>query len=455
MTVLIADDDKSILTALKLLLDGEGIECVACSTPKEVVQKIQQRSFQLALIDLNYHQDTTSGKEGLELVSSIRDIDSHLPIIVMTGWGTVDIAVEAMKRGAMDFVEKPWDNNNRLVSAIRTQIKLSEISQRESKLIVENKILKQEKNDSSNLIANSAPMKKLMSMVDKVAVSDISILITGENGTGKSLLASVIHERSHRSNGPFIAVNMGGISGTIFESEMFGHVKGAFTDAKSDRIGRVELADKGTLFMDEIANMPLDQQAKILRLLEECRYERLGSSQVKQASVRIISATNADLDNLIAAQNFRKDLLYRLNSITLHLPSLRERREDILPLAKGFLNRALARYESKVRGFSDAATTQLLSYAWPGNVRELQHVIDRAVLLSDAVKIGAEDLNLPKMSENAVALDEGLLQMDLEQAQNWYIQKMLDKCEGNASQAAKSLGISRSALYRRLGKSSA
>ncbi len=273
MTVLIADDDKNIITALKLLLNSEGLESVACSTPGDAYTQIQNQSFQLALIDLNYREDTTSGKEGLELISSIREVDKELPIIVMTGWGTVNVAVEAMKRGAMDFIEKPWDDNNRLVNAIRTQIMLGEIVKKDVKLSAENKILRQESNNVDKFICESLAMQQLMAIVRQVAGSDIPILITGENGTGKSLLASYIHSQSVTPEGPFISVNMGGISDSTFESEMFGHVPGAYTDAKKGRIGRVEMADKGTLFMGEIANMPLQQQAKILRLLEEHKFE--------------------------------------------------------------------------------------------------------------------------------------------------------------------------------------
>lgn len=453
MTVLIADDDKSIIIALKLLLNNEGLESVACSNPSEALEQIQQQSFQLALIDLNYHQDTTSGKEGLELISAIRKIDANLPVIVMTGWGTVDVAVEAMQRGAMDFVEKPWDNNNRLVTAIRTQIRLGEIARSELKLRTENRILKKEKDNPNKMICESPAMKSLLKMVDRIASSDIPILITGENGTGKSLLANYVHMKSSCSDGPFVSVNMGGITDSIFESEMFGHVKGAFTDAKNDRVGRVELADGGTLFMDEIANMPAQQQAKILRLLEEYKYERLGSSQVKSASVRIISATNADLDRLTAEQGFRKDLLYRLNGVTLELPPLRKRRQDIIPLAERFLATALKRYDSPAIKFSKQAIEDLSEYSWPGNVRELQHVVERAVLLCRHQEIGSDDLQLPA-NNNSVqgeSSDE-FLSMTLEQAEAWYIQQVLDKNGGNSTNAAKALGISRSALYRRIGK---
>ncbi len=454
MAVLIADDDQNIITALKLLLKNEGLDSVPCNTPKEALEQISKQSFQLALIDLNYHEDTTSGKEGLELISSIRKVDQYVPIIVMTGWGTVGVAVEAMKRGAVDFVEKPWDDNHRLVAAIRTQIRLSEIARSEIRLKTENKILKREKDNPHNMVCESPSMKELLEIVDRIASSDIPILITGENGTGKSLLANYIHEQSSRSDGPFISVNMGGISDSTFESEMFGHVKGAYTDAKKDRIGRVELADGGTLFMDEIANMPTQQQAKILRLLEEYQYERLGSSQVQSASLRVISATNANLEKLTLEQGFRTDLLYRLNGVTLELPPLKERKEDILPLAKMFLAAAGGRYDCTAQSFSATAEDALLNYVWPGNVRELQHVVERALLLCRNEEIGPNDLQLAAVqATDKVEYSDEFLNMSLEQAESWFIQQVIAKNNGNSTQAAKALGISRSALYRRLGKS--
>ena len=453
MTVLVADDDKSILTALKLLLSSENLDAVLCSTPGQALEQVRHNSFQLALIDLNYQEDTTSGQEGLNLILAIREIDSNLPIIVMTGWGTVNIAVEAMKRGATDFVEKPWDDNNRLVTAIRTQIRLGEIARSEHRLRTENQILKNEREDTNQMVCESPVMKRLMKTVEKVSQSNIPILITGENGTGKSLLAKYIHEKSSCATGPFVSVNMGGISESIFESEMFGHIKGAFTDARSDRIGRVELAEGGTLFMDEIANMPISQQPKILRLLEEFKYERLGSSQTRKAAVRVISATNANIDLLIKEHGFRQDLLYRLNGITLELPPLRERSEDIILLAERFLKQALKHYDSSATRFSKGALQQLVRYSWPGNVRELQHVVERVVLLSVDTEVDEEDLQLPNSSsQSGLEIPNEFFEMSLDNVQVWYIQKVIEKHQGNSTKAAESLGISRSALYRRLGR---
>ncbi len=453
MAVLIADDDKAIVKALTLLLDSEHMRSVACSTPAEVLDRVKEASFQLALIDLNYHEDTTSGKEGLELISEMRKLDSDLPIVVMTGWGTVNIAVEAMKRGAVDFIEKPWEKNDRLINTIRTQIQLRNASRQELKLKTENRLLKNQQANTSHLICESPLMKEVINLADRVAGSDMPVLITGENGTGKTLLAKYIHEQSARSENAFVAVNMGGISDSIFESEMFGHIKGAYTDAKSERVGRVELAEDGTLFMDEIANMPTQQQAKILRLLEEFRYERLGSSQTREASIRVISATNADLDKLITEQGFRQDLLYRLNGVALEIPPLRNRQEDILPLSQQFLQNANAHYDSAAKEFTSRAMRELQTYSWPGNVRELQHVIERAVLLCSRDAIDSIDLQLTsKIDEPGVAVQDEFYEMTLEEAEAWYIHQVIEKHAGNHTQAAKALGISRSALYRRIEK---
>jgi DNA-binding NtrC family response regulator len=456
MPVLIVDDDENILIALKLLLKSEGMECIACRSPKEALAAVRREACLLALVDLNYVDDTTSGKEGLALITSLREVDEDLPVIAMTGWGTIGIAVEAMQRGAADFVEKPWDDNNRLLTAIRTQMKLRAAQRRERNLSAENALLR-EQGDGKMLVCHSPEMAQVLSVAKRVAASPMPILILGENGTGKSLLANYIHHHSPYAQGPFISVNMGAISETTFESEMFGHTKGAYTDAKAERIGRVELADQGTLFMDEIANMPLAQQAKILRLLEERCFEKLGSSHTKHASVRFISATNADLNSLIRERGFRQDLLYRLNGVTIKIPALRERKADILPLAEGFLDKARGHYGSPARYFSDAAREALEQYSWPGNIRELQHVVERSVLLAQEEDIQEQDLQLTPFSTPfgdgpSQPLNPDLAGMTLEQAEVWFVKQALNRHHGNVNDAARELGISRSALYRRLGK---
>ncbi|MBN8213857.1 MAG: sigma-54-dependent Fis family transcriptional regulator [Xanthomonadales bacterium] len=450
MRILIVDDDESILTALRLLLLSEGMGCVACRSPAEALAAVRREPFNLALVDLNYVEDTTSGKEGLSLIAALRDAAEDLPVVAMTGWGTIGVAVEAIRSGAVDFVEKPWDNN-RLLTTIRTQLKIGALEGREKKLRAENTLLYRQDADRK-IISRSEEMSRLLSMAQRVAQSSIPILITGENGTGKSLLASYIHHHSTCANGPFISVNMGSISESTFESEMYGHTKGAYTDAKTERVGRVELADQGTLFLDEIANLPLTQQAKILRLLEERSYEKLGSSFTKKANIRFVSATNADLDALIAERNFRQDLLYRLNGVTLKVPSLRERPADIQLLAEDCLKQARERYRTPAREFSSGARAALEKYAWPGNIRELQHVVERSVLFAQQQAITERDLQLePPPAWNDTAL-EGIDGLTLEQAEVWFIRQTLSRHDGNAVAAAKALGISRSALYRRLGK---
>ncbi len=448
MTILIVDDDSSIVGALRLLLTSEGLASHACASPREAIEAVGRESFDVALVDLNYLDDTTSGKEGLALVRELKAIAPHLPVIAMTGWGTIGVAVEAMREGAVDFLEKPWDNH-RLLNVIRTQMRLQATDRRARRLEAENEALREE-GGQAGIVWRSPAMGQLLDIATRVARSDMPVLITGENGTGKSLLAHFIHERSSRAEGPFVAVNMGALAETTFESEMFGHTKGAYTDAKADRVGRVELAEGGTLFLDEIANLAMPQQAKILRLLEERVYERLGSSNARHADVRFISATNADLDALIAERSFRQDLLYRLNGVTLHMPALRERREDIPLLADAFLKRARTRYASPATRFSAAAERALLAYAWPGNIREMQHVIERSVLLAQGEAIGDGDLQLGgTLSPGAHDDIDGLT---LEEVEDWFIRRTLAQHSGNANLAAKALGISRSALYRRLGR---
>jgi len=449
MAVLIVDDDENILVAIKLLLKSEGIDCIACRCPEEALKAFQSETCQLALVDLNYFDDTTSGKEGLDLISALREKDEEFPIIAMTGWGTIGIAVEAMRRGAADFIEKPWDDNSRLLTSIRTQIKLRAARAQERRADAEND---GEQHDSKLLVCQSPEMKQLLLLATRVAASPIPVLITGENGTGKSLLARFIHQRSPFAAGPFVSVNMGAIADATFESEMFGHTKGAFTDAKTERIGRVELAEQGTLFMDEIANMPLAQQAKILRLVEERRFEKLGSSETREVTVRFVSATNADLGSLVAERGFRQDLLYRLNGITLRMPALRERASDILPLAESFLQSATQRYGLATRRLSSAARGALERYSWPGNVRELQHVIERAVLLAHGENIEEHELQLASHALSSGDSVNAFAGMTLDEAEVRVIQEALDRHQGNANEAAKELGISRSALYRRRGK---
>ena len=440
--ILIADDQRDVLEALRILLKGEGYQTEAVTSLAGIFNALEKKEYALLLMDLNYTRDTTSGQEGLSAISKIQAIDSTLPIVVMTAWATIELAVEAMKRGARDFVTKPWDNQ-RLLTIVRTQIELASALRRERKLEAENEMLR---GTMPDLIAQAPAMRPVMEMISRVGPSDANVLITGENGTGKGLIAQALHTLSQRASRTMITVNMGGLSETLFESELFGHVKGAFTDAKTDRAGRFELADEGTLFMDEIANIPLAQQAKLLRVIETGNFERVGSSKTLHANVRIISATNANLEDEIAAGRFRQDLLFRLNTIQIALPSLRDRREDIMLLANSFLRQHLQRYRKEITGLDEQARERLLHHRFPGNVRELDHVIERAVLMAQDRQIRAADLGLTSAGAESRSLED----MSLEEVEAFLIKKALARNEGNARKAAEALGLSRSAFYRRL-----
>ncbi|HWQ32058.1 MAG TPA: sigma-54 dependent transcriptional regulator [Blastocatellia bacterium] len=444
-TILIADDQQDVLEALRLLLKGEGWKIEAAASPAAVMNLLAEQEFDVALIDLNYARDTTSGREGLDLMTRMSELDSSLPIVVMTAWGSVDVAVEAMRRGARDFIQKPWENA-RLLTILRTQIELSRALRQGQRLQAENEMLRE--NRGPALIAESPAMQPVLEVISRVARSDANILITGENGTGKGVVARALHAASSRAARPLVTVNVGGLSEGVFESELFGHVRGAFTDARADRVGRFELADSGTLFLDEIANVPITQQPKLLRVLETGEFERVGSSKTRRVDVRIISATNADLRAEVEAGHFRRDLFFRLNTIELHLPPLRERREDIAPLAHHFLRQQSQRYRQKIEGFEPAALQAMWEYHWPGNVRELEHAVERAVLMSNGHKVRASDLGLRSEGDSSPRLDD----LSLEEVECLLIRKALARADGNVSRAAEALGLSRSALYRRLEK---
>ena len=441
--VLIADDQPDVLEALRLLLKAEGFQLETASSPAGVLAAIEAREFDVALIDLNYARDTTSGEEGLNLLSRIQGIDPTLPVVVMTAWGSVEVAVEAMRRGARDFVQKPWDNA-RLLSIIRTQIELSQALRKGQRLEAENSLLRGE--GMPKLMAESAAMQTVLQVIARVGPSDANVMMLGENGTGKGVVARALHAMSSRASRPMVIVNSGGVSEGVFESELFGHVRGAFTDAKTDRVGRFELADQGTLFLDEIANVPMSQQAKLLRVIETGEFERLGSSRTRRVDTRIISATNANLGEEVAAGRFRQDLLFRLNTIEIRLPALRDRREDLPLLAQHFLREHAQRYRKRLTGFESGAMQILLEHPWPGNVRELDHAIERAVLMAPGPLVKPADLGLRAGREGGGRLED----MSLEDVESFLIKKAMTRFDGNVSQAAKALGLSRSALYRRL-----
>jgi DNA-binding NtrC family response regulator len=442
--VLIADDAEAVREALRLLLKGEGYQIEEAGSPAAVLALVESRDFDVALIDLNYARDTTSGREGLDLLARLQTLDATLPVVVMTAWGSVDLAVEAMRSGAGDFVQKPWDNP-RLCSILHTQVELGRALRRGQRLEAENRALREP--EPGGLIARAASMRPVLELIERVGPADASVLVSGENGSGKGTVARALHAASLRAGRPLVTVNAGGLSEGLFESELFGHVKGAFTDAKADREGRFELADGGTLFLDEIANVPLSLQAKLLRVVETGEFERVGSSRTRRVDVRLISATNADLHQEVAAGRFRQDLLFRLNTIEIRVPPLRDRREDVPALAESFLAQHAARYRKPGLRLSAAALQALLRHSWPGNVRELDHAVERAVLMARGAEVQADDLGLrPAAGSGGNALEE----MSLEDVERLLIQKALARAGGNVSHAAAQLGLSRSALYRRL-----
>jgi DNA-binding NtrC family response regulator len=451
--ILIADDQVDVVAALSLLLKGEGFKIESASSPAGVLKAIDGQEFDVVLIDLNYARDTTSGAEGLDLLSKIRAMDPSLPVVVMTAWGSVNLAVEAMRRGARDFIQKPWDNA-RLLAVLRTQVELAEALRRGRRLEAENIALRDSVSEAGieipQIVAESPTMKSVLKLVERIGPADANVLIMGENGTGKEVITHVLHSISSRRSKPLISVNAGALAEGLFESELFGHVRGAFTDAKSDRVGRFELADGGTLFLDEIGNVPLNLQAKLLRVIETGEFERVGSSKTQKVNVRLLSATNTDLHAEVAQGRFRQDLLFRLNTVEIRLPPLRDRLEDIPVLAEHFLKIHRERYRRPILGFTPEALEALRHHLWPGNVRELDHVIERAVLMSTGNMVTAFDLALEATPD--ARLSAQLEEMSLEDAERLLIKKALARFEGNANRAAEALGLSRSALYRRLQK---
>ncbi len=450
--ILIADDQRDVREALRLLFKAEGIDTVCVDGPPAALEVIRKQRFDAALIDLNYTRDTTSGGEGLELLRELKKLDADLPVVVMTAWGTINVAVEAMRFGAGDFIEKPWDNQ-RLMSVLRNQLALASSRGETAKLKRENEILRAD--SAEHFIAESASMRNVLSQLDRVAPTDANVLILGENGTGKGVIAQRLHAGSKRAQQMLVKVNMGGIPDSVFEAEMFGHVRGAFTDAKTDRVGRFELADGGTLFLDEIANIPLAQQPKLLRVLEDGELERVGSSRTLKVDVRLISATNADLGTDVARGAFRRDLLFRLNTVELRLPPLREREADIALLAEAFCRQFAKRYQRDDVRLAPSALRALAGYAWPGNVRELSHVIERAVLMQDGVVIDAVVLNLQPATGHALSGADNIASsasLNVDGAEEQLVREALQRTAGNIQRAATLLGLSRPALYRRMGK---
>jgi DNA-binding NtrC family response regulator len=443
--VLAADDQQHVLDAIDLLLRSQGYDVETARSPLLVREAIATGSYDALLIDLNYTRDTTSGGEGLDLLSEIVAVDSSIPVIVMTAWANIELAVEAMRRGARDFIQKPWENE-RLLAILRTQVELRRALQQAERLAAQNRLLRAE--GRPEFIATAPAMQPVLEAISRVGPSDANVLITGEHGTGKEVVARTLQALSARASRPMISVNTGALPEGLFESELFGHVKGAFTDARTDRIGRFELADGGTIFLDEIGNVPFRQQAKLLRVLESGEIERVGSSRSRRVSVRVISATNADLRAACEAGQFREDLLFRLNTVEIHVPALRDRREDIPALAVHFLGRYASHDRRAIQRFEPSALQLLMQHSWPGNVRELDHTVERAVLMCRGEEIQRADLGLDLLRPQ----NQNLEDLSLEAVEAILIRKALQRFQGNVSQAAETLGLSRGALYRRMEK---
>jgi DNA-binding NtrC family response regulator len=442
--VLIADDDRDVLEALRLLLRSEGYEVDAVMQPAAIVEAVNRRDYDTVLMDMNYTRDTTGGAEGLDLLTHLQRLDATLPVLVMTAWGSIEGAVNAMRHGARDYVEKPFDNA-RLLHVLKTQVTLGQALRRAQRLESENRALRGPAG-APVFIAESAAMQPVLRLMERVGPSDANVLLTGEHGTGKEVVAQRLHAMSPRAAQAFVTVNIGGLAEGVFESELFGHVKGAFTDARTDRMGRFELAHGGTLLLDEIGNLAAAQQARLLRVLQSGEIERVGSSRTHRVDVRVISATNVDIRAEVSEGRFREDLLFRLNTVEIHLPPLRERRDDIPVLSAHFLRQYAARYKKPVGGFQPDAMRVLLAHSWPGNIRELAHAIERATLLTDGAHVRPSDLAVSGGTTPAARLEE----LSLEEVERILITKALDRFGGNVTRAADALGLSRSALYRRL-----
>jgi DNA-binding NtrC family response regulator len=443
--ILVVDDQADVREALRLLLKTAGYGMVGAAAPDEALALLRGDAFAAVLVDMNYSRDTTSGQEGLDLIAQITTQWPGLPVVAMTAWASVELAVDAMRVGAADFIEKPW-NNARVLSVLDSRIALDRSQRDRQRLSAANALLASE--GSEGFIVASPAMRALVEDLTRVADSAAAVLLLGENGTGKSMIGQLIHQWSPRRGEALVKVNLGGLTPTLFEAELFGNVKGAYTDARQERVGRFELADGGTLFLDEIGNLPLEQQPKLLRAIEDGEFERLGSSRTLRVDVRIVAATNADLLAEVAAGRFRQDLLYRINTFQVRVPPLRERREDILPLARHYLDIACKRYGRARPSLAASAERALLAYAWPGNVRELSHAMERAALLAAGPQLGADALRL----QPAPSLADSLAGMTLEQAEAWLLRKALRDHPGNLQRSADQLGITRQSLYRRLEK---
>lgn len=446
--ILVIDDDIAVRTSLLLLLKSEGYDVLSTEEPAEAIKIIKKKSPELIILDLNFSIDT-SGREGMDLLEKIKQVNSAIPVVLITGWGSIELAVKGMKLGANDFINKPW-NNEYLLQSVKTLLDLQDKK-------TEHRTRKQldKTYNFQHIIGEDAKMLDILETIGRVATTDASILIMGESGTGKELIAEAIHQNSLRRNKPFIKVNLGGISTSLFESEMFGHIRGAFTDARFDRVGRFEMANKGTIFLDEIGDLDASSQVKLLRVLQDRTYEMLGSSRTKTLDTRVVCATNKNLNEMVSRGTFREDLLYRINLITVYLPALRERPKDIPLLVDFFINNLKEIYNRPKLSVAPSAMKWLQTLPLPGNIRQLKNLVERSILVSKKDELGIDDfrsqLELSPVKKGNMQLP-GVGTLTLEEVEVEMIKRAMDHHKNKISRAAAALGLTRSALYRRLDK---
>ncbi len=445
--ILMIDDDEDVLLAAKMLLKKYNYQVIIEKNPNKIPFLLNNDTYDVILLDMNFSKDTTSGKEGFEWLSKIREKDPQAVVIMITAFGDVEMAVRALKDGATDFILKPWQNE-KLIATISTAIKLKKSYNEVDKLRKAKQMLEEQISQPfRDIIGNSSAMQEVYTLVDRVAKTDANVLILGENGTGKELIARAIHQKSLRKDNSFVAVDMGAITETLFESELFGHKKGAFTDAREDRPGRFELANDGTLFLDEIGNLSLSLQSKLLSALQSRKVTRVGSNIAIEVNIRLVCATNMPIEQMVKEGRFRQDLLYRINTVEVHIPCLSDRVDDIPMLANHFLDYYSKKYHKEVLSISAEAITKLKKYAWPGNVRELQHAIERAVIMADSPTLQESDFLFSRKSE-----DTSIDTLNLDQVEKAAVEKALQLHNGNISKAADELGLTRASLYRRMEK---
>ncbi|MFT5914583.1 MAG: DNA-binding NtrC family response regulator [Flammeovirgaceae bacterium] len=452
--ILVVDDNEDVLFAAKMLLKKHADFVQIEPNPRKIPFLLNNDNYDVILLDMNYTKETTTGQEGFHWLEQILEIEPNAVVILMTAYGGVETAVRALKQGATDFVTKPWQNE-KLLATLSSAVKLKRSYNEVSSLKQANSQLTSELNKSlkHDIIGESDAIKKVFTLISKVAETDANILILGENGTGKELIASALHKSSLRNENPFITVDMGSLTESLFESELFGHKKGAFTDAKEDRPGRFEVASKGTLFLDEIGNLPLPLQSKLLTVLQKREVIRVGTNEPIQIDIRLICATNMNVHDMVHDNEFRQDLLYRINTVEIKLPPLRERDNDVIILAEKFIETYSKKYRKLNKRLAEATKSKLLRYHWPGNVRELQHAIERAIIMSEEVVLQPNDFQflMPKDEPEKEAAED-FTEYDLETVEKMMIQKQISRNSGNISKAAKSLGLTRASLYRRMEK---